>query len=209
VNHNPNSNDRGHYTAVTKYQRTNRWIEYNDDMVQPIKFNGRVNNYSAISFQRKVSMLFYEVVRNQSIDHGELRTTIGPDPLTQLNNNEMTPTNGSLQDGRINDNVGNLSDNVKRNVGHSQNVGESIENHSDVNVNEVSQANSVDSSLFRDNSDNINDNNETNNMNISGISNGYEIRNYNDNSSVNSNDISSADEDNRNYTRNENINESK
>lgn len=228
VHHEPNSNDRGHYTAVTKYQRTNRWVMYNDDMVDAIKFNGRVNNYSAVSFQRKVSMLFYEIDLTQSFDRGEVHTTDGQNCLTQLNSNDMTATNRSLNDARMNDNVGlnsdgldndSLCENVEGNVEPSRNAVESMENNNEVNVNSVSRANSVDSSLFRDETENINIDDETNNENISPIGNGYEIGNNNGNISENNNDDSSEDDNSSenshhnstedDNTRNENINQSK
>ena len=66
VNHQPSTNDRGHYTAVTKHNATNTWCEYNDDNVRKIKFQGRSKNFSSISYQRMASILFYEIDRNYS-----------------------------------------------------------------------------------------------------------------------------------------------
>ena len=140
----------------------------------------------------------------------------------------MTVTNRSLNDARMNDNVGlnsdgldndSLCENVEGNVEPSRNAVESMENNNEVNVNSVSRDNSVDSSLFRDETENINIDDETNNENISRIGNGYEIGNNNGNISENNNDDSSEDDNSSenshhnstedDNTRNENINQSK
>ena len=61
VNHQPKSDGKGHYTAVTKHQTTNSWFEYDDDDVHRINFVGRNNNFSAVRYQRMASILFFEI----------------------------------------------------------------------------------------------------------------------------------------------------
>ena len=61
VNHQPKSNNKGHYTAVTKHQTTNSWFEYDDDDVHRINFVGRKSNFSAVRYQRMASILFFEI----------------------------------------------------------------------------------------------------------------------------------------------------
>ncbi len=63
VNHQPKSDDKGHYTAVTKHQTMKSWFEYNDDDVHRINFIGRNNNFSAVRYQCMASIFFLKLTK--------------------------------------------------------------------------------------------------------------------------------------------------
>ena len=99
VNHEPATNDRGHYTAVTKHQSTNTWCEYNDDVVHRIKFLGKKNNFSSVKYQSMASILFYEIDQSRSSSH-EL---FGRSDGSLLLNNEIDGEDNIYDDDDNND----------------------------------------------------------------------------------------------------------
>jgi len=111
VNHDPATNDRGHYTAVTKHQSTNTWCEYNDDVVYRIKFHGKKKNFSSVKYQSMASILFYEIDQSRSSSY-EL---FGRSDGSLLLNNEIDGKDNLYDDDDNNDDYidGNNDDDNK------------------------------------------------------------------------------------------------
>jgi hypothetical protein len=99
LNHEPVTNDRGHYTAVTKHQSTNTWCEYNSDVVHRIKFLRKKNNFSLVKYQRMALILFYEIDQSRSSGY-EL---FGRSDGTSLLNNEINGEDNIYDDDNNND----------------------------------------------------------------------------------------------------------
>lgn len=113
VNHQPSSEDKGHYTAVTRDHTTNTWFEYDDDNVQRIKFQGRLKNFSSVQYQRMASILFYEMDPNYS--HNNTQFSLG---TNEALNQDYTANVISIRQNE---------DNKKRKYG---------DDHSDINDND-------------------------------------------------------------------------
>ncbi len=67
VNHKPSKKNDGHYTAVNKSQTLKSWYEYDNDIVDLVKFVKR-NTYSMLmNFQKTAYILFYVNVKFVSV----------------------------------------------------------------------------------------------------------------------------------------------
>jgi hypothetical protein len=94
VQHQERMGGRGHYTAVTNKDTTDRWHHYNNRDMKISKFQNRRQNKTYIGFQRSVSILFYQCPRSPRCN---INDSIMVDTTRCLNNDNGEPTNPSTE----------------------------------------------------------------------------------------------------------------